>query len=700
MEGLVKAFCTVATFILVGVIAQGQYSLAAQQQKAGRSSSSAMQTPAEVNTRPEYSPPSSPQYQAVQKHLAVGWNTWDVNSVITQVLLPEGLAIHIGLKHNSTIGGSRFLPSALIDGRPLWAQVNGKLAPYIGSELVFPGPHAWDGRYTDLRLSWHGHDLRIQSAHDGDNLVLLATPIASEAKYALPPTIVFSVNFLWNHPGTTYRDLDHIEARGPVRSVPVYCTCSNAPRSARNQSGKNVQDFKGTNVPIEGPYFAADLTSPVGISTGKAHSLAEIQAIIALQERAYKDSIAAAGSNAAIVDAVQTTLGWDTIYEPDGHRVITPVSRAWSVVWGGYVIFDWDNFFAATLASVGDRDLAYANAVETLREETPQGFVPNYAGGGGWKSWDRSEPPVGSITVLGLYQKFHDRWFLQETFEPLLRWNRWWSEHRSIQGYLTWGSDGENKPVNLDDQSVGKRGGAIYESGLDNSPMYDGATYDSQTHRLEFADVGLMGMYIADCEALAKIADALDRPTEASELRSRATQYRTTLATLWNEKSGIFLNKDLRTNKFSLRLSPTNFYPMLAGAATPAQASRMIQEHLLNPQEFWGQWVIPSIARNDPAFTDQDYWRGRIWGPMNYLVYLGLRNYDDPAVCREFAQKSYKLFLQEWHGKGHVHENYNAITGAGDDVTHSDPFYHWGALLPYIEYLQETQPPCQTRQRP
>ena len=55
----------------------------------------------------------------------------------------------------------------------------------------------------------------------------------------------------------------------------------------------------------------------------------------------------------------------------------------------------------------------------------------------------------------------------------------------------------------------------------------------------------------------------------------------------------------------------------------------MIEKHLLNPEEFWGQWVIPSIARNDPAFHDQDYWRGRIWGPMNYLVYLGLRNYDD-----------------------------------------------------------------------
>jgi hypothetical protein len=77
---------------------------------------------------------------------------------------------------------------------------------------------------------------------------------------------------------------------------------------------------------------------------------------------------------------------------------------------------------------------------------------------------------------------------------------------------------------------------------------------------------------------------------------------------------------------------------------------------------------------------------------MNYLVYLGLRNYDGAEMARtrrELAQRSFKLFLKEWTEKGHVHENYNAITGEGDDVTNSDKFYHWGALLGYMEYLEE-----------
>jgi putative isomerase len=612
--------------------------------------------------------PSSARYQQLQQRLAAGWNTWDVHSVTTQVLLPDGLAIHVGLKHNTTLWQDAFLGDALI----------GRLTP--DAEQVFPGPHSWESSYTDLRLSWKGHELRLQTAHDGGNLVMLATPLPSRPLSPLPATIVFSVNYLWDRPGSITKAASRIEARGPGRSIAIYCTCAKAADAQED-----------VNLPVSGPYFSTDFVQPVGISTGAPLAIDTIQAIIERASEAYKQSVAKNGKTADVVDAIQTVLGWDTIYEPEGRRVISPVSRVWSVTWGGYVIFDWDTFFAATMASVGDRDLAYADAIETLRSETQQGFVPNYARSGDWKSSDRSEPPVGSITVLGLYQRFHDRWFLQEAFAPLLRWNRWWAENRDIQGYLTWGSDGKNAPENLDDASRGTRAGAILESGLDNSPMYDDAIYDATTHKLEFADVGLMSMYIADCDALATVADTLGEAVAAKEIRERGARYRTQLATLWNSDAGIFVNKDLHTGQFSTRLSPTNFYPLLAKAATPQQAEAMIRNHLLNPKEFWGEWIIPSIARDDPAFKDQEYWRGRIWGPMNYLVYLGLRNYDDPEVSRQFAQKSYELFLQEWKKNGHVHENYNAMTGLGDDVRSSDRFYHWGALLGYIQYLQETQ---------
>ncbi|MGD0630579.1 MAG: trehalase family glycosidase [Terracidiphilus sp.] len=615
------------------------------------------------------------EYRNLQRKLAQGWNTWDVNSMTTYVLLPEGLGIHVGFLNNGNDFGHQFLTGTL-----------------VGQGTVFPGPHTWDGSYTEVKVTWKEHEWRVQTAHADADLVLLVTPLDPPGKFSVPATVAFQVDFLWDRPGTALKRADSIETQGSTGKIAVYC-------ASGKQSGCNAGEASDAHpghgqLPISGAYLAAALTEAVGVSTGKRRSVAEIAAIVERQRAAYRKSVDAAGVESPTVDAVESTLGWDTIYEPEHARVVSPVSRDWSASWGGYVLFGWDTFFGATLAGLGDKDLAYANVIEGLHEETTEGIVPNYARAGGWKSSDRSEPPVGSITALDLYRKYHDRWFLEEAYEPLLRWNRWWSLHRDIQGYLTWGSDGQNEPQDPADKFRGIRAGATGEAGMDGSPIYDDAVFNPQTHLLEFADVGLMSIYIADCDALAIIAETLQKPADAQELRARGARYRAKLGTLWSDEHGIFLNKDLHTGQFSTRLSPTLLYPMLAHAATAGQAKRMVDEHLLNSKEFWGEWVIPAIARDDPAFKDQDYWHGRIWGPMNYLVYLGLGNYDGDEIehaRRELAQKSFTLFSREWTEKGHVHENYNAITGNGDDVTNSDKFYHWGALLGYIEYLEQSR---------
>jgi len=44
---------------------------------------------------------------------------------------------------------------------------------------------------------------------------------------------------------------------------------------------------------------------------------------------------------------MQTILGWNLTYDPENDRAISPVSRMWSANWGGYVLFDWDTYFAS-----------------------------------------------------------------------------------------------------------------------------------------------------------------------------------------------------------------------------------------------------------------------------------------------------------------------------------------------------------------
>ena len=590
------------------------------------------------------------QYTNVQNRLCRGWNTWNVSSVLSWVHLPEGLAINMGLKASSARAHLREV--------------------LIGREEVRVDAHAHDGSYSSLTLKYGNTHLRVETGTDDDDLVILATSLEEEVK---PSVLIVEGGILWNRPGYVERLDDTMTGHFDGYSIEVYSVGTIEERPS---------------VQAMGPYLPLALSNEAGVSTGRRRSLDDIKAIIASRKNEHDARKAEYGTSADTYDALQTCTAFNTFYDPIYRRAITPVSRNWSLGGGGYVLCCWDTFFAAMIAAVDNKDLAYANTVEVLNEKTPAGQVTNCSMGSGRKCYDRSQPPVGAATVKLLYEKFGERWLLEKTFDDLLGWNRWWTPRRFMDGYMCWGSDPFESVVGdpADFVQPNTLQGAKYESGLDNSPMYDDMPFDTETHLMPLADVGLMGLYAADCDALADIAREIDRPEE-KELRERYDAVAAKLKTLWHEETGLFLNRRLDTGEFSFRLSPTLFYPLLAKVATPEQAERMVREHLLNEEEFWGKWVVPSAARNDPAFVDDYYWRGRIWPPLNWLVYLCLRNYDFPEVRKIFAEKCENLLLKEWLDKHHVHENFNADTGEGCG-SRSYEFYHWGGLLGLIPLME------------
>jgi glycogen debranching enzyme len=545
--------------------------------------------------------------------------------------------------------------------------------PQNGREVVRPGIRSWDGSYTELELRYADMAMRVRTGTDGDDLLILVEPLCEPF---FSPLLVIETAMLWNRPGTLQRQGDMLQARLDDRTVDVFATAS---------------DTGWKNLPTHTPYLSLRLDAPVAISTGRRRSLAEVEAVLERQRNACLKMGERHGELAEVYRAMQTGLAWNTIFEPSQNRVVSTVSRAWNADhWGGYVLFCWDTYFAALMAAVDHRDLAYANLVEMTRPVDELGFVPNCEGAGNNTTRDRSQPPIGAITAWALYQQFGDEWVLKEVFDRLLQWNRWWTTHREHDGLLAWGSHPYDFRKGIDPYrgTLHSHKAAANESGLDNSPMYDDAKFDTARNQLQLADVGLMGLYIADCRALAKIAGVLGRREEEQELLGRAESFTRSVQRLWNEPLGIFCNLDTQSGAFSERLSPTCFYPMLGCAATPEQVRRMVNEHLLNPNEFWGPWVLPSISRSDPTYVEQEYWRGRIWAPMNFLVYLGLREYDLREVCAALVQKSQALLMKEWAEHRHVHENYNAETGEGCDVSSSDAFYHWGGLLGLMALLE------------
>lgn len=392
-------------------------------------------------------------------------------------------------------------------------------------------------------------------------------------------------------------------------------------------------------------------------------------------------------------------MNWCVVYDRTNNRPYTPVCRSWIDEFGtrigidketrGPMIAVWDSLFNALLHSVECLSLAEENIKAVLDDYylCEDGYPPNYVAGT-LKSGDRSQPPIGSFVVWKIYRKYKNLDFMKWCYPRLKRWHAWWYEKRdgNKDGLLEYGSTYGVKNPGNDPWCVFA---AACESGMDNSPLYDETEYSKDTSTLNLTDIGLNSLFCADALYLSKIAKELGFLDDAQEFQK---EYKT----LKEKINNVLFDKERRIycdrfwdGKFSSHLAPTSFYPLFAKIPNKKLAKEIVKNYLLNEEKFWGKYVVPSISKDDPAYQDQVYWRGRIWPSMNYLVWLGLKEYDIEDVSFEFAKKSFKLFLKEFELNSHCHENYNAITGLGCDVPvkdkpysqGSDRFYSWGTLL-------------------
>lgn len=215
---------------------------------------------------------------------------------------------------------------------------------------------------------------------------------------------------------------------------------------------------------------------------------------------------------------------------------------------GGQRIFEWDTFFNGMLASLEDPEAAREDFLGMLSYQQPNGMVPNVASPIGEISIDRSQPPVGSLCLWNYFQHTGDSAFIQDVFPAMLDWNRWWFKINpetgkpyrdgNENGLLEWGTS----DVSILD--LGKLQLAKFESGQDNSPMFDKAILNPATQTIELDMVGLSALWAMDTEFLIKLAGIAGEEgtirllkKELSEISDKINMH------LWNEKEGRYADR-------------------------------------------------------------------------------------------------------------------------------------------------------------
>jgi len=617
---------------------------------------------------------------------ARGWNTWDIERPNAMIFMPDGISVALTIYDPQT--GQSF-------GRPLL-----KNAQHFGA-------HAPNGSYCFARYEQGDLSYEIEFAHRGNGLVAHVRPL-TKTNYLL----VGELSFYFDRTGTIDQQGNQRTIRG--KNATFYAASPNAETRQLGLANERrlVWDLTG------------DRWLTLTPQPSQVRSEADCRSEVEKARDAYeKTRVQSGGFLEDGAQAAVDVVAWNIVWNRHGDVPVITVAREFpagsGIGWGGYIQAPWDAVFQALIADLQSAPMAEASIRGLLADVTPEGLV---AGGSGWGvSEDHSQPPLVAYDLLKFYKTHGQRRLLEEAFPILYRWHAWWPRARdgNHNGLFEWGSNPVhtpaateyfNKVVDVLTSWFRQNGlqppslqisdvmdnltAAGYESGLDNSQMWDGVKFNKQTHTMEQDDVGLNSSYALDAWALAEIAHILGRDAEEQKLRRDFAEMSERInALLWSEADGMYLNKHW-DGSFNQRISPTNFYPLLAGIASPERVKRMVEQYLLNPQKFWGDYVIPVTPRDDPAFRDNAYWRGRIWAPTNYLVYEGLKRSGMDEVAAQLAEKSTLLFLKEYQTKGHAHENYNGTNGEGDDVPSSVSYYGWAGLLPLmmVEELIDVEP--------
>lgn len=548
------------------------------------------------------------------------------------------------------------------------------------------GPNDYHGRYAHVTLRFGDVRWSYEMASDGERTCVLLRCINPEA--ARDVQIQLETFFIDSGGQVVAREEEIVARRGD-NAWRVYSPSPTAHRSGATITAPLARPFVAIIEPADEPgrRLESRTESPRLPADVSADLNADEQAVIRRVADARADYLDrfshVPGEFWWIYAAVPFGIEWNLIWARDKQEPIAVCSRDWCVHgnYGEWVLFNWDNFLLVPMAAEYDVALAHQIVGPQLALQTSDGLVPGVASPLGISA-DRGMPPVASYGLWKAYLATNDRSFIERYYERLCRYHSWWRRNRdgNRDGLLEWGSN-PAEPAHPQWQTH-SFWASRYETGMDNHPMWDGVRFNPETNTQEQADIGLSALHALDALCLSNMATVLGREDEAERYRLHADRVTKRIDEhLWNDDVGLWLSRDWN-GEWNHHASPICFYPLFLPGIDKRHVRRAIDEHLRNPRRFGGRYVMPVSPRDDPAYPEQYYVRGRIWPAQVMLVHSALREQGEEAAAAELARGCVETFRQEWIEEGHLHENYHAETADGDDTPESDPLYSFGVMLP------------------
>ena len=296
-------------------------------------------------------------------------------------------------------------------------------------------------------------------------------------------------------------------------------------------------------------------------------------------------------------------------------------------------------------------DVVHDNGVLSSSDDLPAGdrdTLRRAASQAADASVPLTKPPLAAWAlhkVLEAQTDVDDGW-LRRLLPVVQKSQQWWFDHSDL--------DGDGMPEYSHP----------YSSGLDDSPIFDGA--------LPVESPDLAAYLIVQDRELARLCDRFDDPQAAEAHRRRAEATMRLLLSRWDGEAGYFR---ARAGGAALDSDAVvSLIPLLTGDLPTDIATRMVAA-LADETEFAAPFPVPTVARRDPDFSTERMWRGPVWVNINALLVEGLRASGFLNESIELAERTVALVRDA----GGPHEYFNPMTG--EKAVTATTCFGWSAAL-------------------
>jgi glycogen debranching enzyme len=334
------------------------------------------------------------------------------------------------------------------------------------------------------------------------------------------------------------------------------------------------------------------------------------------------------------------------------HRAKHPFPHEWEDMGPGYCygpgFGHWDIVHQAIDMLPVDPNHTRNQIINNLAAQEADGLVPGVI----WKRWLKfkwhrkvGHPPVWPFAVEDYVRETGDTSLIGECLPALIRQIGRFEKNRAAE------------PMGFYYTDILTRD---WESGVDEGVRFD----HTQTGPLACVDA--TAHVYALYEFAARWSDSSG--CESSDYREKAQKLAAFMREeLFCEETGFFHDIWSARDASLRRMAFEGIWPLVVGAATDEQATRVIDENLLNPERFFTTHPIATVGTTDPGF-ELRCWRGPAWNSMTMWAARGCLRYGRADAARAILEHALDDSVVQFERTGTIWEFYHPHGGPQESL--------------------------------